>query len=130
MSYNDQNNCNVGMQNTVYHFYAVYDARNIFNPANTITAGMSIIKLEESANSVYAYCDFGHLNLIIQKLTTFNLDAVLEGYGQLLSRIIGMLFDELWDDILCIQEGNRSGNNEDIGYCTGRICMFVLDTKF
>mmetsp|Transcript_47906 Transcript_47906/g.35115 ORF Transcript_47906/g.35115 Transcript_47906/m.35115 type:complete len:103 (+) Transcript_47906:278-586(+) len=102
MSYKEENNCNVGMQNTVYHLYQMYYERNIFNPANTIALGLSYTKFQDAVNSVYAYCDFNHLFLVVKKLTTFNLDAVLEGYGQLLSRSIGLLFEELWDDIKCI----------------------------
>jgi hypothetical protein len=78
----------------------------------------------------YSYCDFSHLYLMLYKLFSFNSSMQ---YGQLASRIVGILVDDWHTLFPCIRDGMAFKNNRDysdVGRCSGKLFTHLLDSAF
>lgn len=77
-----------------------------------------------------SYCSFDHLYSVIAGLTTTDLEILAQSWGQMASRVSGLMVSQFWADKKAIEEGMNASNYYDIGYGYGEITSYLLDTKF
>lgn len=89
-----------------------------FNSLNTATGNM------------YANCDANQLYNQFASLMNFSqsTNEIIDVYGRLGSRILGVLTNKAWVAKRCIQKGFQNDDTYSAGKCTGDLFSAVFDS--
>ena len=102
----------------------IIDNRFIFMPDYVIKFNGAVDEFQTHSNVAYAYCNFDQALVSIKDL--FNPNSS-EAFGRMISRILTALVHDWWLQINCIFDGILAENYYDIGMCSGKLFVTVLD---
>ncbi len=92
-----------------------------------MAATIAITNLNSAVTLMYANCDANQLYNQFAGLTNFSsVSGVIDEYGRLGSRAIGLLIWPLWPKVNCIKD-NMGSDDLAAGQCLGEALSMFLD---
>ena len=102
----------------------IIDNRFFWMPDYVIKFNDAIDEFQTHQAVAYAYCNFDQALVSVKDL--FNPNSS-EALGRMISRILTAMVHEWWLHINCILDGVLAENYYDIGSCSGKLFVTVLD---
>lgn len=125
-SFDEINVCSTGLYSAIGSFFDCLEYREIWIPSNTIALPLAINEFEEAMNTIFAYCDFTHVNDVIASLIDFQSGTE---WMKLAARLGGAAIYEIPQIINTVDQALADQDYYEVGYGGGQAVQIVLDSN-
>jgi len=103
---------------------------NVYLPWEAAAAAIATTQLQGATSNMYANCDANQLYNQFATLVDFSQTKaeLIDTYGRLGSRTLGLLVYPLWGEIDCMKAGFSNDDFFKSGECLGEILSSVFDS--